>query len=98
MTRLAGIFGWDPRGRLQTVYKGTHFTSPQQLRLHPEVSGSAAMHPSTAYDLGDSDQYDWNKLTGIAFTPLEPDRDSAMVGPSGATSSLRSSRSRRSTT
>ena len=81
MTRLAGIFGWDPRGRLQTVYKGTHFTIPNNFGFFiQKVSGSATFTPNTTYDLGDSDQYDWNKLTGIAFTPLEPDRDSAMVG------------------
>ena len=81
MTRLAGIFGWDPRGRLQTVYKGTHFTIPNNFGFFiQKVSGSATFTPDTTYDLGDSDQYDWNKLTGIAFTPLEPDRDSAMVG------------------
>ena len=81
MTRVAGIFGWDPRGRLQTIYKGTHFTIPNNFGFFIQrVSGSATFTPNTTYDLGDSDQWDWNKLTGIAFTPLEPDRDSAMVG------------------
>lgn len=81
MTRVAGIFGWDPRGRLQTIYKGTHFTIPNNFGFFIQrVSGSATFTPNTTYDLGDSDQWDWNKLTGIAFTPLEPDRDSVMVG------------------
>ncbi len=81
MTRIAGIFGWDPRGRLQTIYLGTHFTIPNNFGFFVQkVSGSATFTPNTTYDLGDSDQWDWNKLTGIAFTPLEPDRDSAMVG------------------
>lgn len=81
MTRLAGIFGWDARGRLQTIYQGTHFTIPNNFGFFiQKVSGSATFTANTTYDLGDVDQYDWNKLTGIAFTPLEPDRDSAMVG------------------
>ncbi|MGI9164717.1 MAG: hypothetical protein ACR2JI_17615 [Mycobacterium sp.] len=81
MTRVAGIFGWDPRGRLQTIYKGTHFTIPNNFGFFVQnVSGSGTFTTNTTYDLGDSDQWDWNKLTGIAFTPLEPDRDSAMVG------------------
>ncbi len=81
VTRIAGIFGWDPRGRLQTIYKGTHFTIPNNFGFFiQKVSGSGTFTPNTTYDLGDSDQWDWNKLTGIAFTPLEPDRDSAMVG------------------
>ena len=81
VTRVAGIFGWDPRGRLQTIYKGTHFTIPNNFGFFIQnVSGSGTFTPNTTYDLGDSDQWDWNKLTGIAFTPLEPDRDSAMVG------------------
>lgn len=80
-TRIAGIFGWDPRGRLQTIYKGTHFTIPNNFGFFIQnVSGSGTFTLNTTYDLGDSDQFDWNKLTGIAFTPLEPDRDSAMVG------------------
>ena len=81
MTRLAGIFGLDPRGRLQTIYKGTHFTIPNNFGFFIQnVSGSGTFTANTTYDLGDADQWDWNKLTGIAFTPLEPDRDSAMVG------------------
>ena len=81
MTRVAGIFGWDPRGRLQTIYKGTHFTIPNNSGFFiQKVSGSGTFTTNTTYDLGDADQRDWNKLTGIAFTPLEPDRDSAMVG------------------
>ena len=81
MTRLAGIFGWDPRGRLQTIYKATNFTIPNNVGFFiQKVAGSATFTPNTTYDLGDADQFDWNKLTGIAFTPLEPDRDSAMVG------------------
>lgn len=81
MTRIAGIFGWDPRGRQMTIYKGTHFVIPNNFGFFMRnVTGSATFTPNTTYDLGDSDQWDWNKLTGIAFTPLEPDRNSAMVG------------------
>ena len=71
VTRIAGIFGWDPRGRLQTIYQNTHFTIPNNFGFFiQKVSGSGTFTPNTTYDLGDSDQWDWNKLTGIAFTPL----------------------------
>lgn len=80
-TRIAGIFGWDPRGRQITIYKGTHFAIPNSFGFFiREAAGTGTFTPDTVYDLGDVDQFDWNKFSGIAFTPLEPDRDSAMVG------------------
>ena len=45
-----------------------------------QTVGTGTFTTNSAYDLKDVDQYDWNKFTGIAFTPLEPDRNSAMVG------------------
>ncbi len=80
-TRIAGIFGWDPRGRQITIYKGTHFAIPNSFGLFiRQAAGTGTFTADTVYDLGDADQFDWNKFTGIAFTPLEPDRDAAMVG------------------
>jgi hypothetical protein len=79
----AGItFPWcDPRGRQITIYKGTHFAIPNNFGYFiRETVGTGTFTANTAYDLKDVDQYDWNKFTGIAFTPLEPDRNSAMVG------------------
>lgn len=76
----APILG-DPRGRRITILKGAHFAIPGSFRLFVrEVTGTGTLTANSAYDLGDVDQYDWNKFTGIAFTPLQPDRDSAMVG------------------
>lgn len=81
VTRIAGIFGWDPRGRQITIYKGTHFAIPNSFGLFiRQAAGTGTFTADTVYDLGDEDQFDWNKFSGIAFTPLEPDRDSAMVG------------------
>ena len=81
VTRIAGIFGWDPRGRQITIYKGTHFAIPNSFGLFiQQAAGTGTFTTDSAYDLGDEDQFDWNKFSGIAFTPLEPDRDSAMVG------------------
>jgi hypothetical protein len=78
---LSSLFSCDPRGRLITIYKGTHFAIPNSFGLFTQsVAGSGTFTADTSYDLGDEDQYDWNKFTGIAFTPLEPDRDSVMVG------------------
>ena len=42
-------------------------------------SGDATFTADSAYDLGDEDQYDWNKLAGITFTPWRPDRNSSMI-------------------
>jgi hypothetical protein len=75
-------FPWsDPRGRQITIYKGTHFAIPNSFGYFvTQTVGTGTFTANSAYDLTDVDQYDWNKFTGIAFTPLEPDRNSAMVG------------------
>jgi hypothetical protein len=81
--RAAGItLPWcDPRGRQITIYKGTHFAIPNSSGLFiRETVGTGTFTTDSAYDLKDADQYDWNKFTGITFTPLEPDRNAAMVG------------------
>jgi hypothetical protein len=81
--RAAGItLPWcDPRGRQITIYRGTHFAIPNSFGYFvKETVGTGTFTANTVYDLTDVDQYDWNKFTGIAFTPLEPDRNSAMVG------------------
>lgn len=77
----AGLFPSDPRGRLITIYKGTHFAIPNSFGFFvTQVSGTGTFTAKSSYDLKDEDQFDWNKFTGIAFTPLEPDRNSVMVG------------------
>lgn len=79
-TRIAGIFGCDPRGKLQTIYQGTHFAIPGDTALWiTSDSGDATFTADSAYDLKDADQHDWNKLAGLTFTPLEPNRNAAMV-------------------
>jgi hypothetical protein len=71
---------WDSRGRLITIYKGTHFVIPNRWALWvTKESGDATFTADSAYDLKDEDQYDWNKLAGITFTPWRPDRNSSMV-------------------
>jgi hypothetical protein len=71
----------DPRGRRITIFKGTHFAIPNSFAYFTKrVTGTGTFTTDTVYDLKDEDQYDWNKFTGIAFTPLEPDRNSVMVG------------------
>lgn len=71
----------DPRGRQITIYKGTHFAIPNSTGLFvKETVGTGTFTTNSAYDLKDEDQFDWNKFTGITFTPLEPDRNAAMVG------------------
>lgn len=71
----------DPRGRQITIYQGTHFAIPNNSGLFvKQTVGTGTFTTDSAYDLKDDDQFDWNKFTGITFTPLEPDRNSAMVG------------------
>ena len=71
---------WDSRERLITIYKGTHFVIPNRWTLWvTKESGDATFTADSAYDLGDEDQYDWNKLAGITFTPWRPDRNSSMI-------------------
>lgn len=79
-TRIAGIFGWDPRGKLHTIYRGTHFVIPSPPAIWiTSDSGDATFTADSAYDLEGADQHDWNKLAGLTFTPLEPNRNAAMV-------------------
>ena len=71
----------DPRGRRITVLKGVHFVIPQSPAIFvKQVSGTGTFTTDSVYDLKDVDQYDWNKFTGIAFSPLQHDRNSVMVG------------------
>ncbi len=79
---LSALFNCDPRGRLITIYKGTHFAIPNNFGgfFVDKVQGTGTFTSDSVYDLKDEDQFDWSKFTGIAFTPLEPDRDSVMVG------------------
>ena len=75
-------FPWcDPRGRQITIYKGTHFAIPNNGGYFiTQTVGTGTFTTNSAYDLKDVDQFDWNKFTGITFTPLEPDYNAAMVG------------------
>lgn len=63
-----------------TIYNGTHLSFPLQQKFFvKEVTGSAVFTNDTKYNLKNSHQIDWNKLTGITFTPLAPDVNSLMV-------------------
>lgn len=68
------------RGTPIVIFKGTHFSLPRQTVLWvKKVTGHATFTENSIYDLNNVDQYDWNKLTGITFTPLRPDTDAIMV-------------------
>lgn len=76
----AAVTMQDIPGRLITIYKGTHFAIPNRWALWVQkVSGDATFIPDSTYDLGDEDQYDWNKLAGITYTPWRPERDASIV-------------------
>ncbi len=74
-------FYLDPRGQRVTFLKNTHFAVPGSWGLFiKKVYGTGTFTADSAYDLKDADQKDWNKFSGIAYTPLQPDKNSAMVG------------------
>ncbi len=74
-----GLFNGG-RGRLLTIYQGTSFVIPNRWALWvTEESGEATFIADSAYDLKDEDQFDWNKLAGITFTPWRPERNASMV-------------------
>jgi hypothetical protein len=62
------------------IPEGVPFSLPQQFKYFVKVvDGSSYFTNETKYDCGNSHQYDWNKLTGISFTPWRPDTDALMV-------------------
>lgn len=77
---VRGRFLADPRGRRITIFKGVHFVVPNRWGVWvTRVSGDATFTDDSIYDLKDEDQYDWNKLAGITFTPWRPERNAGMV-------------------
>ena len=80
-TAVGSLSTADPRGKRITVYKGLHFVLPGSPKFFvKQVSGTGTFTADSAYDLKDADQYDWNKFTGIVYSPLQHDRNSVMVG------------------
>lgn len=72
--------GVDRKFTKVTIFKGIPFSLPRQTRiLVKQVSGQAIFTDRSVYDLNTVDQLDWNKLSGITFTPLRPDTDAIMV-------------------
>jgi hypothetical protein len=70
----------NPLGRRITIYQGTSFVIPNRWAVWVTTdSGGATFTADSTYDLKDEDQFDWNKLAGITYTPWRPDRNSAMV-------------------
>lgn len=62
--------------------KGFHISYPFTPKfLIREVSGCYMFSHESRYILDDNnDQYDWNKLAGISFTPVTPNKNAIMVG------------------
>lgn len=62
------------------IFNGTHFSLPPQVIFFVlSVIGNATFSDLSKYDLKNNHQIDWNKLTGISFTPLQPDINAIMV-------------------
>jgi hypothetical protein len=64
-----------------SIEKGDHMSWPRKLKMWPSrVEGTCYFTQESQYELGDEDQLDWNKLTGISRDILNPDRNAAMIG------------------
>lgn len=62
------------------IPKGIPFSFPLEYKFFlTNVTGSAYFTNDTKYNCNSSHQYDWNKLTGISFTPWRHDIDSMMI-------------------
>ncbi len=75
-----------PEAQALTPYRigqGRHFCLPRifRTRRRPErVSWLVVFEENCAYDLGDEDQKDWNKLLGLFYNLFDPLDNTAMVG------------------
>jgi hypothetical protein len=62
------------------IFKNIPFSFPRRPAFFVKtVTGTAMFTEQSIYDLHSVDQYDWNKLTGISFTFLRPDKNALMV-------------------
>lgn len=62
------------------IFRYIPFSLPRWPRFFDKnVTGSAMFTEDSIYDLQSVDQYDWNKLTGISFNFLRPDKNALMV-------------------
>ncbi len=62
------------------IFKYIPFSFPRRPAFFVKnVTGSAMFTEKSIYDLQSVDQYDWNKLTGISFNFLRPDKNALMV-------------------
>jgi len=62
------------------IFKYIPFSFPRRPAFFVKsVTGSAMFTENSIYDLHSVDQYDWNKLTGISFKFLRPDKNALMV-------------------
>lgn len=62
------------------IPKGIPFSFPLEYKFWvKQVSGSAYFTDESTYNLQNSHQLDWNKLTGISFTPWRTDTDALMI-------------------
>lgn len=63
-----------------TIPKDSHNSIPFTPSVwNKKISGYFAFLESSKYNLGNSDQYDWNKLCGISWNPLNPNQNATMV-------------------
>lgn len=62
------------------INKNQHFSSPRCPKFLVRSINGSVKFTKCVYELDQGDQYDWNKLTGISFNPLNPSQNAIMVG------------------
>lgn len=69
--------------KLYKIKEGKHSASPStflNFRYKPSVFKGLVKFTDASYDLGDKDQKDWNKLTGLSFHLFTNHKNSVMIG------------------
>ncbi len=60
--------------------ENSHFSTPRCPKFFLRSINGSVKFTNCVYQLDKGDQYDWNKLTGISFNPLNPAQNAIMVG------------------
>lgn len=63
-----------------TIERGNQLSSPRTPKFLLRTVSGKGYFTLADYELDNGDQKDWNKLTGISFNPLIPNRNAAMIG------------------
>ncbi len=63
-----------------TIKRGDHAALPSTFKpFVRSVQGHFSLGLMSVYNLNTDDQFDWNKMIGLAFNPLQPDKNSLLI-------------------